>query len=299
VRKNDAFLTEFQAREVKKRVDLLLQKAEAKGRFPTPVDDLVVAAKLEVSRENALDSIFLGELYRKLPNRLKLAPDRLKKALGKVLGLLDRRSRTIHLDESVHKNKRPFLSLHEVAHDYLPWQRETFDLLEDGKSELDDDTRDEFEREANCFASDALFQLDAFTKDAMDCRFGILVPVKLASRYGSSIYAAVRRYVSTNETACAAIVFDKAEDETDRGDYIKVRRSVASKSFEASFGSTWHKMVYGPGEYFYDRLPRKKLSPPGPLQIRDRCGVLHECIAEAFDSSKQIFFLIQDRQNGR
>src|SRR5207249_1308481 len=154
---------------VRKSADLLLRKAGAYGRFPTPIQDLVAAAKLEVARENALDTVFLGNLYRSLPNSMKLFPDTLKRAMGKVLGVLDRRARTIHLDPGVHPKRRVFLSLHETAHDALHWQRKTYALLEDSENELDPETKDQFEREANCFASDVLFQLDGFARDAADC----------------------------------------------------------------------------------------------------------------------------------
>src|SRR5262249_10013154 len=209
VKKDDATLPPHAIRSVRKYADLLLKKAEAYGRRPTPVGDLVEAARLEVARETALDKVFLGQLYRALPNSLKLLPDRLKRAAGKVLGLLDRHGRTIHLDPELHVRKQTFLSLHEVAHDALPWQRETYTILEDSESELDPGTQDLYERQANCFAGEVLFQLDAFATEAADCEFGIRTPLKLSPRYGSSFYSAARRYVSTSARACALLVFDR------------------------------------------------------------------------------------------
>ena len=63
--------------DIRKEADRILRAASAYGRFPTPVDDLVLASKLEIARESALDAVFLGGLYRRLPNSLKLMPDRI------------------------------------------------------------------------------------------------------------------------------------------------------------------------------------------------------------------------------
>lgn len=292
VKKDDHCLTSAQQREVDKSADLLLKKAGAYGRYPTPIFDLIGAAELELAREQILDKVFLGEIYRSLPNSLKLAPDRLKKAVDKVLGLLDRPARKIYIDPSVHKNKKPFLSLHEVAHDFLSWQRKAFEILEDGESELDEDTRDEFERQANCFASDVLFQRQAFTLEAADSAFGIIVPVNLSKRFGSSVYAAMRRYVTTSASPCAVIVFEKPPDV-----YpimaLEVRRAVASPTFEERFGKNWNKDQYGPGEFFIEHLPFNRFSRASAFRMKDRNGASRDCTAEAFNSTKQVFFLIQ------
>ena len=108
MRPDDASLDPAAVRQVRKYADLLLRKAGAYGRFPTPVDDLVAAAELEIARENVLDRVFLGGLYRSMPNAMKLAPDRIRLAAGKVLGLLDRRDRTIHLDKDLHPKRVKF-----------------------------------------------------------------------------------------------------------------------------------------------------------------------------------------------
>ncbi len=292
MKKDDHCLTSAQQREIDKSADLLLKKAGAYGRFPTPILDLIGAAELELAREHVLDKIFLGELYRSLPNSLKLAPDRLKRAIDKVLAALDRPARTIYIDPSVHKNKKPFLSLHEVAHDFLSWQRKTFDLLEDGENELDEDTRDEFERQANCFASDVLFQREAFTLEAADSPFGIFVPVKLSKRFGASIYAAMRRYVTTSTSLCAVIVFEKPADQYPITT-LTVRRAVSSPLFEAQFGKHWAKEQYVRGEFFIEHLPFNKFSRSADFRMKDRNGDSRNCTAEAFNSTRQVFFLIR------
>jgi IrrE N-terminal-like domain len=290
VRKDDATLSPQGIRSVRNYADLLLKKADAYGRLPTPVGDLVVAARLEVARETALDKVFLGQLYRALPNSLKLLPDRLKRAAGKVLGLLDRHDRTIHLDPDVHPKKQTFLSLHEVAHEALPWQRKTYTLLEDSESELDPGTHDLYEREANCFAGEVLFQLDAFAKEARDCEFGIRTPLKLSARYGSSFYAAARRYVSTSTRACVLLVFDRPEGV--QGEHLALRRAVVSPAFRDRFGEVSWPSECGPEHFFTRNRPGNKFTVPTPCSFVDRDGARVQCLAEAFDSTYQIFFLL-------
>jgi hypothetical protein len=288
---DDATLDPSAEKQVRKYADLLLKKASAYGRFPTPISDLVDAAGLEIARENALDKVFLGGLYRSLPNSFKLAPNRLKKALGKVMGLLDRRDRTVHIDKDLHPKKVIFLSLHEVGHDFLPWQRKTFDVMEDSDSELDHETHDRFEREANCFSSDVLFQLDKFTADAADAAFGIGAPLKLAPRYGASFYATARRYVVSSDRACALFVFDRPR-EGEAGRCLTLRRAAASKSYLARFGPPIAPAVCRPGSYFFDHRPTRKFTPPTPFTLRDLNRESVPGIAEAFDSTYEVFFLV-------
>ncbi len=209
MKKDDCTVSDSILRNIRKYADLTLRKANALNRFPTPVNDIVAAARLEISRENALDAVYLGDLYRRLPNAFKLAPDTLKRAIGKVLGVLDRKERVIYLDKSVHKKRQQFLSIHEVGHDILPWQRKTFAMLEDSDREIDPETHDLYERKANNFASEVMFQLDAFARIASDHRFGIRTVLDLSRDFGSSVYSAARRYVATrSQEACLLMVLE-------------------------------------------------------------------------------------------
>jgi hypothetical protein len=292
MKKDDATIPAADLQNIRKSADLLLRRADAYGRFPTPVKDIVAAAKLEISRESALDKVFLGGLYRRLPNAVKLAPDSLKRAVGKVLGILDRADRTIHLDPAVHPKKRIFLSLHETAHDALVWQRKTYALLEDSENELDPDTKEQFEREANCFASEALFQLDTFTAEAAESEFGIRTPLDLSSRYGASFYATARRYIGTSKLPCALLVFNQPIHIAGVGETLNLRRAFASSSFQARYGSVAWPTECGP-EHFLNRIrPGNKFTSPRPCTIRCSEGERVQCLAEAFDSTHQIFFLV-------
>lgn len=292
MKKDDATLSPSSEATVRKYADLLLRKASAYGRFPTPAQDLVRAAELEIARESALAGIGLDGLYRRLPNALKLAPDKIKKAAAKLLGLLDRGDRMIHLAPDAYPKRKLYVTIHEIGHDFLPHQRKTYGILEDSDAELDHDTSDLFEREANCFASEVLFQLDGFTKEAAEFTLGIKVPVELSKRYGPSIYATARRYVSTHRNPCALVVYDPATPLAEGGHVLEFRRSITSTTFAAQFGSPAWPQRCGPESFFFRNRPKNKFALPRSLSVRDVNGDDQLCMVESFNSTYQILFLV-------
>src|SRR6266581_123577 len=116
--KGVAVLEELEnAGEIKKATERLLGAAAARGRLPTPVDDLVRAAGLTEPAE----SILSESVLRRAPQHIRDAVVPFK---FKVKALLDRKAREIHVAEGVeHRGQRDFKRLHEVGHDILPSQR--------------------------------------------------------------------------------------------------------------------------------------------------------------------------------
>ncbi len=286
IRPDDSTLPSNSYADVRRQADLLLRKANAYGRFPTPVDDLIAAANLSVAQDDTLDSSFLSKLYRKVEGGIK-------RALDKVLGLLDGQARTIYLDQSVHQKKKVFLSLHEVGHDFLPWQRDMFAILEDSELSLDPDVREQFEREANVFTTEVLFQLDGFTKEAADYDLGISVPIRLAKRYGASVYSSIRRYVTTNHRQCAVLVYNQPEYIIGSGSTVSLRRSLQSPLFTNQFGEIQWPAVLTADDSFFGFLPiEKKFSASTTFIFRLAPEKYIQCVAEAFNSTYQIFILI-------
>lgn len=292
---DDCTLNEHDRKIIRKQADLLLKKAGAYGRFPTPIDDIVRAAELEVEKEFAFDEEGLGELYRSLPNDQKLNTEVLKKAIGKVEGILHREEKKIFLDPAVHKSRQKFLTLHEVGHHDMPWQKNTFRILEDSRTELDEDTRDQFEREANCFASDVWFQLDTFRSDARDCEFGIGPPIKLLTkRYGTSCYSTLRRYVNDCGRASALVVCDFNANSSSS---LSVRRTLLSSEFEQHFGSFSLPNHLEPESFFCRNIPANKFRSPTPWMLERQGQRSVACLVEAYNSTKNIFFLVYPVSN--
>lgn len=284
---DDSSLTPDQYRKVRKEAEKLLARADALGRFPTPISDLMSAAKVVVAPENALDEGFLRKLRKK-------ASSALKQALSKVLGIFDATARLIFVDRSLGESKQTFIKLHEAGHGVLPWQRDLYAVVEDCRQTLDPDVAEAFDREANNFATEVLFQLDGFITQAKDDAFGLRSPLKLGKKYGASAYAAIRQYVTKSDRPCVVIVLDPPEIELFDGFRSVLRRVVASPSFLHKFGELTLPDVFTPDDKVGAMVPvgKRRMTGPRELMLTDRNGTNHDCLAEAFKHPYNVFILI-------
>lgn len=284
---DDSSLTAGQYAQVRSAAERALNEAGAFGRFPTAIDDVMAAANVEEVKEDVLNESFITKMRRQ-------ASGALKSALSKVMGLFDARARLIFIDRSLHIVKQTFIRLHETGHAFLPWQRDLYAVVEDCEQTIDPALADQFDREANVFASEVLFQLDGFTNEAEQKPFGILVPVNLSKKYGASIYSSVRRYVTQNWRACSVVVLNPPELIEGDGFRASLRRSCASPSFVEIFGEIAWPDTFTPGDSIGAMVPigGRKMSGKRNITLVDRNGDVHECLAEAFTQSHQVFVLI-------
>ena len=96
------------ADEISNQAGRLLRAADAYGRFPTPVDDLVRASQLREAGDYVLDE----SLISKAPAYLRSL---LRSARHKIHGIIDRRARVIHISPAIdHEGKRRFVSCFRV-----------------------------------------------------------------------------------------------------------------------------------------------------------------------------------------
>jgi Zn-dependent peptidase ImmA (M78 family) len=189
------------ADDIKKIADRLLRSADAYGRFPTPVDDIIAAAKLSQADDYVLDD----SLINKAPAYLR---QMLRSAKRKIQGLVDRRERVVHVAPAIeNEGKRRFVLLHETIHAASPHQQDL--LYADDHETLSPTTNRLFEREANFGSAELLFQRDLFTREAKELEISTATIWLLAERYGSSFHAALRRYAETHPAAVAAIVLGR------------------------------------------------------------------------------------------
>lgn len=284
---DDCSLTPQQYAKVRTEAERALREAGALGRFPTPVADIMAAAKLEEVEEDVLSEGFIASMRKK-------AGKALKTALSKVIGLFDARAKLVFIDRSLHVVKQTFVRLHETGHGFMAWQKDLYAIVEDCEQSIDPEVADLFDREANNFASEVLFQLDSFTEEAEQKPFGIMVPVNLSRRYGGSIYAAVRRYVFRNHRACAVVVLNPPELIEGDGFRAHLRRSVASPRFIEIFGAIDWPPFFTPDDDIGKSVPtgKRRLSGKRTISLRDRNGDRHECVIEAFTQTHQVFVLI-------
>jgi len=285
-RRDDNTISADDRRNVRRHAERLLAKAGARGVFPTPVDRILNAAGLRVAPES-LDETLVQRLRRQ-------ASELAKRALTKLLGLLHLGDRLIFVDRALHEKKILFIKLHETGHGWLPHQRDTYALLEECEQTLDPDVRDAFEREANVFAGEVLFQLDQFAQDAADCSFGVRTPLQLSKRYGSSVYAAMRRYARTHAEAVVLLVFDPPDVVPGLGFEAVLRRTEQSEGFTARFGAVrWPPKVSSESQLGAVIPIGRRMSSPLPVKVLDSNGDPHSGIGEGFFSGHQIFVLIR------
>ncbi len=287
---DDCTLTYEQETKIRQEAKRLLEESGAFGQFPTPIADVMAVAKVQEVEEDVLNINFIENIRNQLVKTGKV----LRKAVSKVLGLFDARSNLIFIDRSLPLIKQIFIKLHETAHGYLKWQKDMYAVVEDCEHSLDPDVAELFDREANVFASEVLFQIDSFIEEANDHKFSIFTPVKLSKKYGSSIYSAVRQYVSKNHQSCTVIVLDPPSFIEVDGFRANVRRIVSSQSFIKYFGNFSTPEYFTPNDIVGAMVPinGRRASGKREIILEDNDGTKHLCIAEAFTNTYQVFILI-------
>lgn len=164
---------------------------------------------------------------------------------------------------------------------------------------LDPEITDLFEREANVFASEMLFQGEVFAEQAHDREFGIKAAMALAKQFGGSNYATFRRYVTTNQRACCLVVLEPAVLDTNDVFNADVRRVVANTSFARLYDpqklAAPVTLQHALGT-LVPRGQRQRMVYPRGFELIDRNGDRRECIGEAFNTKHQILILLRDNQ---
>ena len=182
-----------------------------------------------------------------------------------MLGLLDRRQKTIYLDHTQNPSRKNFVKLHEVGHDACSWQT-ALGYLDDEKT-IDPTADDIFEREASFFASCTLFQLERFDEEVEKLPLSIKSAKVLGTMFGGSNHAAIRRYVERSKKRCALLVLHKPEI---NGEYhVKIRDFFQSSPFSAEFGElAWPGAKCGLEFIFVQEIKRgRKLHEDGQIAL--------------------------------
>jgi Zn-dependent peptidase ImmA (M78 family) len=293
-RPDDSFLTPEQLANVRRHADRLLRDAGALERFPTPIDDILAAAKVTIVDDEVLNESFM----RRLAAKAAAGFATMKSALSKVLGLFEANDRLVIIDKGVPRPRIPFVKLHETGHGSMPHQTKLYALMQDCEQTLDPEITDLFEREANVFASETMFQGSVFAEQAHDREFGVKAALALAKQFGGSNYATFRRYVTTNPRACCLIVLEPASLDGAGEFRADVRRVVAATSFEKIYDSAALALPVTRQHTLASLVPRgrQRIVAPREIELVDRNGDRRECIGEAFHTGHQTLILLRDNR---
>jgi Zn-dependent peptidase ImmA (M78 family) len=275
------------AADIARRTEKLLRAADANDRLPTPVEDIVAAAKLTEAEESWLSESALAGVPDYLAGKIR-------KLRGRAHAALDRRTHEIHISPHIdHDGQRRFKTLHEVTHDILPWQEDVA-YADDGMT-LSWSTRQEFEQEANQGGAELLFQRELFQTAAADYVVGFPAIVELSGRFGSSIHAAFRRYVETHKRPMAGVVLDKSPCQPDPLGY-KRREALSSAAWTERYDSPshWPKILVGaPYSFVNDINLLTSLSSPKPTMTYPNLNSEPTDLrVELFSNSYKVFVLL-------
>ena len=295
MRADDHSLTDGQYRTVYEAATTLLERGNAKGRFPTPVGDLMEAANLQMAPLDAFEESSITKYLKSLgAAAAESASKFIRRAMEKVRGVLDSHARTVHVDSTVDPNKQRFLKLHEAGHAEIPHQSGLYRFVQDCFKTLSPDVADLFEREANTFATIVLFQDKAFTQMVADESFGIKVPLRYGKKFGASTYAAMREYVRHHHRACVVLVFDPTVF-TDDGHVAEVRRVEMSVSFARQFPAP-HCGTIRQADPLMKFIPLvRRMSSPQMIRLQDLHGAWHDFVGEGFKTTYNSFVLLHSR----
>lgn len=241
-------------KEIARASEQLLRAADAQGRLPTPVEDLVEAAGLAASGEMPFDESVL----QRAPAHLADAVRRLG-LKNKVHAMLDRRERLVYINPEIqHEGRRRFRALHEVGHDALPSQQQP--AYVDNARTLSWLTHMREEQDANQTAAEMMFQRDLFRLMASEYEVGMAAVVELADRFGASYHASLRRYAETHHAAVAGLVLDHSPCVAEPLGFRR-REAICSPSWEKRFGrpDIWPKVLSRPVFTFVDEARRAAL----------------------------------------
>jgi len=159
---------------------------------PLPPDQALQARKLEVT-QLSLDDLLI---------KAHLPPEHSKR----IQAMLDTQERAVTFRNGLPVQQRNWGSLHEIGHEFLPWQSQLIyycPLLM-----LPLNIQEQFEMEADVFAAEAFFFGDRFAKYTAQGDWGLATAVDLADNvFETSLHATFRHYVENSEKACCLLVW--------------------------------------------------------------------------------------------
>ena len=248
---------------------------------PLPSDQALAARKLAVA-PLSLDDLLI---------RANLPPEE----SGKIQAMLDANERTVVFKNGLHPSKRHWGSLHEVAHEFIPWQREL--LYYCPLLWLPDHVQKQFESEADRFAAEAFFFGKQFHKQAYAGDFSLKTAMELGTDvYETSFHATFKHYVRESPIPCCLLVWQKV----DRNGTRESSKGFAFHYFVKSAGFHWRidtDQIEDPDDAVAKVFMDRNLGVVNHhIVFKDESGQSWVAPAESFSNSYSAFTLISQPQ---
>lgn len=192
------------ASEIFQLADRVLIAADAKGRLPTPMEDLLAASKIVEEKDPA------GVVQRFLKSLNVQGRAIFQSSFQKLRGIADLRERAVYVPSDTAPRKR-FADGHELGHQILPWHNVLGNggprFYKDDDYSLSPRVSELFDIEANLFSSEIIFQGRDFTRRARDYQPSFDAAFLLADLHGASRQATLRRYVQEQDEVLALVSY--------------------------------------------------------------------------------------------
>ena len=226
--------------EVSKYARSALRAADAIGQLPTPIDDLLAAAKvgnLEITEE--VKQSFAARL---------IGPARqgFDSMWEKIRGIADLRERITYVAENTTQPRIRFAKGHELGHEVLPWHYLDPGRFDDEKS-LTCEAEEIFDMEANFFSAEVIFQGSDFTGLVRDYTVGFNSIFHLADMHGASRHATAWRYVEEQDESVALVMYWPSKLNSE---ILRRGKVVASSNFLRKFNDIDLPQQLDPGHYW-------------------------------------------------
>lgn len=269
----------------------LLKDSKALDIFPTPVDKIIQHSELIINNKvdlSKIDKNFFDFIKEKAGDGFRL----LQQGLENIRGAYDRTEKTIYLSDIKNNGRKNFVKLHETGHGVLSWQNE-FVAAFDNSQTLNPDFEDQFEQEANYFASITLFQQNRFDREMNKLEFGLKGVVALSSKFGASVHASFRNYIFKTKKRCILLILDPIQIEKINQPICSKRNLFYSKSFIENFGKVSFPDKFGcTWDFIRIYLTKARFFTNGEIQITSNNKENIECNYHLFKNGFNAFVLI-------
>lgn len=238
--------------EIRQHAIRALKAADALHVVPTPIDRVRDAVKL-------MDTGDFTNVTAEMPLDLK----RKVLALGrsKLRGLLAVRERVVYVDPNLRHSQSRFVTGHEIGHFCLPWQQDAYR----GETDLTlaASTKVLFEREANAFSAELLFNIDELQYRSCGSPLSLATPIGLHQQFDASLIATTRRYIEEHRASCALLVIGNRSTVSLGLPASRILFGVESDSFREQFGpvckglrlpSAWPRNYHALAEATYEAV---------------------------------------------
>ena len=208
-----------------------------------------------------------------------------------IQAMLDAEARAVAFKRGLPAKKKNWGSLHEVAHEFLPWQRELLyccPLLW-----LPASVQKQFEAEADVFAAEAFFFGQQFHKQAYAGDLDLTTAIELAtSVYGTSLHSTFAHYVEESPLPRCLLVW---KSERTNGNPLPNGKAalhyyVKSKGFH---GHVDPGLLADPDGVVTELFTNSTLGvTKHEMILTDESGEEYRAQAESFTNSYTVFTLI-------